>query len=461
MRKGVFIKRSRFDAPVEEVFQWHARPGALERLSPPWDPLDVRFKDGGIEKGARVVMKMKAAPLPLKITWTAEHTDYDENRMFRDRQVKGPFSRWIHTHRFEPDGPRACRMEDHIEYALPVPPFGHLFGNAFVQKKLERIFRFRHSVLAGDLKVHQARGAKKPLSVLVSGASGVVGSALLPFLTTGGHRALRLVRRAADVDKGEVAWDPAKGLLDRENIRGVDAAVHLSGENIGQGRWTKEKKRRIIDSRVKSTSLIASAMAGLDPKPDVLVCASAIGWYGNRGADLVTEEDSRGHDFISEVCERWEKAAAPALEAGIRVVFLRIGVALSPIGGALQRVLLPFKAGLGGTLGPGSQYISWIGMDDLIDVIYHAINHKALEGPVNAAAPNPVTNLEYTRTLGRILARPTSLSVPESAIRLAFGQMGEEVVLSGARVAPAKLLETGFNFRHPDLEAALRHMLGS
>ncbi|MCP4693079.1 MAG: TIGR01777 family protein, partial [Desulfobacterales bacterium] len=461
MKKGVFIKKSWFNAPVEEVFQWHARPGALERLSPPWDPLEVLYKDGGIGKGARVVMKIKAAPLPLKIKWIAEHTDYFENRMFRDRQVKGPFARWIHTHRLEPDGPRACRLEDHIEYALPLPPFGNFFGNALVKNKLERIFRYRHSVLAGDLKAHGAWKDKKPLSVLISGASGVVGSALIPFLTTGGHRALRLVRRAAAAENNEVSWDPAARRLDLEKIRGVNAVVHLSGENIGQGRWTKEKKRRIIESREKSTSLIAKSMASLDPRPDVLICASAIGWYGNRGADLVTEEAPRGRDFISEVCERWEKAAAPALEKGIRVVFLRIGVALSPVGGALERVLIPFKAGFGGTLGSGSQYISWISMDDLIDVIYHAINQEGLEGPVNAVAPNPTTNLEYTKTLGKVLSRPTPLSVPESAIRLAFGQMGEEVVLSGVRVAPTRLLETGFEFRHPELEGALRHMLGA
>ncbi len=460
MKKCIFTKRSRINAPVEEVFRWHARPGALERLSPPWDPLEVIHQSGGIEKGAKAVMKMKAAPLPLKIKWVADHTEYEENRLFRDRQIKGPFAYWVHTHRFEPDGASACYLEDQIEFALPFAPFGNFFGSSFVTQKLERIFHYRHSAIAGDIADHLSRKDKNPLSILISGAGGLVGSALVPFLTTGGHRVIRLVRKLTVSGKEEVFWDPITGRIDPDEIGKVDAVIHLSGENIGQGRWTKEKKRKIIESRNKSTALLAETIAGLDPSPKVFVSASAVGFYGDRGGEVVTEEDTCGSDFISGVCSEWEQAAAPAVEQGIRVVFLRIGIALSPLGGALERLLLPFKLGLGGKLGSGNQYMSWIGIDDLICIIYYAINNDSLDGPVNAVAPDPVTNLEFTKILGKVLARPTVFSVPETAIKLALGEMGREILLTSTRVKSQKLANSGYRFKNPDLEGALRYLLG-
>lgn len=460
MKKCIFTKRSRINAPVEEVFKWHARPGALERLSPPWDPLDVIHKSGGIEKGARAVMKMKASPLPLKFKWVANHTEYEENRLFRDQQLKGPFAHWVHTHKFEPEGASACYLEDQIEFALPFSPFGNFIGSSFVKHKLERIFQYRHSTIAEDIAVHLSRKDKNPLSILISGAGGLVGSALVPFLATGGHRVIRLVRKRPVSGKEGVFWDPLTGRIDSDEIGEVDAVVHLSGENIGQGRWTKEKKRKIIESRNKSTALMAKTIAGLDPCPKVLVSASAIGFYGDRGEEVMTEEDTCGSDFISGVCSEWEKAAAPAVEQGIRVVFLRIGIALSLLGGALARLMLPYKLGLGGKLGSGAQYMSWIGIDDLIYIIYYAINNNSLDGPVNAVAPEPVTNLEFAKILGKVLARPTLFSVPETVIKLAFGEMGREILLTSTRVKSQKLENSGYRFRNPDLEGTLRHLLG-
>lgn len=456
----LFTCKSTFNAPVEEVFNWHARSGALERMSPPWDPLEIVSKDDHIEKGARVVMKLKAAPLPVKITWTAEHILYRPHTVFRDMQVGGPFAKWIHTHRFEPLDETTCTLEDSIEYALPAHPFGQLFAGKLVAGKLKQIFRYRHETLAADLALHRARPEKRPLTFLISGASGVVGSALVPFLTTGGHRVLRLVRRQPVADKDEIFWDPAREIIDRDNLPPVDAVIHLAGENIGQGRWTPDKRSRIIESRNRSTALLAQTMGASDHPPAVFLSASAIGYYGDRPDDLMTEDCLPGDDFISDVCTQWEESAGQAAACGIRTVFLRIGVVLSPMGGALERLLPPFRLGLGGRIGHGGQYLSWIGIDDVIGAIYHAVNCPDIEGPVNVTAPNPVTNIEFTRTLGRVLKRPTPFFIPEKVIRLLFGRMGEEILLSSTRVTPGYLERTGYRFRHPNLEGTLRHLLG-
>ncbi|MCP3953744.1 MAG: TIGR01777 family protein [Desulfobacterales bacterium] len=457
---NLFTRKSTFNAPVEEVFIWHARQGALERMSPPWDPLEIISKPDNIEKGARVVMQLRAAPLPVKITWAAEHTHYRPHSLFRDIQTRGPFAKWIHTHRFEPLDDTTCTLEDSIEYALPAPPFGQLFAGRQVAGKLDQIFQYRHTTLAADLALHQARTETKPLTILVSGASGVVGSALVPFLTTGGHRVLKLVRRPPRPGADEIFWDPVRDVIDRDNLPPVDAVIHLAGENIGQGKWTAAKKKRIIESRNRSTALLANAVGASATPPAVFISASAIGYYGNRPDDLMTEACLPGDDFISDVCTQWEESAIPATGYGIRTVFLRIGVALSPLGGALERLLPAFKLGLGGRIGHGRQILSWIGIDDVVGAIYHAINCPDIEGPVNVVAPNPVTNIEFTRTLGRVLNRPTPFFIPEKMIRLVFGQMGEEILLSSTRATPGFLEKTGYRFRHPDIENALRHLLG-
>ncbi len=453
-----FKKELRVKAPVKEVFKWHERPGALERLSPPWDPLEVISKNQGIGKGTRVEMKIKAGPLPAKIKWVAEHTQYEKNRLFQDRQVKGPFKHWVHTHTLVADGKDATVLEDRIDYALPVHPLGNLVAGKAIKRKLERIFRYRHETTTRDLADHLSRKGKGPMNILISGASGLVGSSLIPFLTTGGHRVTRLVRRQPL--ENERFWDPENRILDLDDMDNIDVLVHLSGENIGQGRWTPEKKRKIIESRNATTSLIAKSISRLKKLPQVFLCASAIGYYGDRGDEIMTEEHECGKDFISRVCSEWENAAAPAMEKGIRVVFLRIGIVLSPVGGALQRLLPLFKTGLGGKMGSGEQFMSWISMDDLIGTIYHAINDDSLFGPVNIVAPHPVSNLELTRTLGKVISRPTLFTIPASLIKMLFGEMGKEVLLAGTRVEPKKIMASGYRFRHPELEVALRHLLG-
>lgn len=296
------------------------------------------------------------------------------------------------------------------------------------------------------------------MRVLISGASGLVGSALVPSLEAAGHRVRRLVRQRCE-EPDAAFWDPAAGTLDAGALDGVDAVVHLAGESIAAGRWSAEVKRRILESRVEGTGLIAEELAALEAPP-ALVAASAIGYYGDRGDEPMDEESPSGEGFLAEVCRRWEAAAQPARDAGSRVVHLRIGMVLSRRGGALQRMLTPFKLGLGGTVGDGRQFMSWIHLDDLVAVIEHALADGELAGAVNAVAPQPVSNREFTRTLGRVLGRPTLVPVPAPLVRLAFGEMGSELLLASTRVVPARLEGAGFAFRFPELEAALAHELG-
>jgi len=292
----------------------------------------------------------------------------------------------------------------------------------------------------------------------MTGSHGMVGSALVPALTAREHRVSRLVR-ASPSDSSEIAWNPEAGRLELASLSSVEAVVHLAGENIAAKRWSEEQKARIRDSRVKGTSLLAETIAGLDPPPRVLISASAIGYYGDRGEEIVVEESPPGKGFLPEVCQAWESAAAPAIRKGIRVVFLRFGVILSPAGGALQKMLPPFRMGAGGPLGDGRQYMSWIALDDAVGVILHALDNTALRGPVNTVSPRPVTNSEFTRTLGRVLHRPAILPMPAFAARLAFGELADALLLSSCRVEPQRLLASNYPYRHADLDAALRHLL--
>ena len=294
------------------------------------------------------------------------------------------------------------------------------------------------------------------VKVVVSGASGLIGAALVPSLRSSGHEVLRLVRRAP-AESDEIRWDPAADELDASLLQGVDAFVNLSGENLAK-RWTDARKRAILDSRVSSTDLLARTAAAFDPKPSVLVVASAIGVYGDRGDEILTEESAAGTGFLADVVRAWEAAADPAREAGIRVVHLRQGIVISKDGGALKPMLLPFKLGVGGRVGSGKQWWSWIGMDDLLAAYAQALEGD-LAGAVNVTAPNPATNEQFTRALGSTLHRPTVLPVPGFAARILFGEMGDAMLLGGQRVLPARLVEAGFDFSAPTIDVALERAL--
>jgi hypothetical protein len=297
------------------------------------------------------------------------------------------------------------------------------------------------------------------MNILVSGASGLIGQALIPVLTAGGHRVICLVRFRPRGGEPLVYWDPAGGDSDTPKLEGFDAVVHLAGEPI-TGRWNAATKRAIRDSRVRSTRLLCETLAQLSSRPRVLIAASASGYYGDRGAEVLREESGAGSSFLSQVCQEWEAATGPAAARGIRVVNLRFGFVLSAAGGGLAKMLPAFKLGVGGKIGSGKQYLSWIAIDDLVQIILFATTAEALHGPANAVAPNPVTNLVFAKTLGRVLGRPTILALPAFLVRLAFGEMGKELLLASARIEPLRLMNTGYQFRFPQLEGALRHVLG-
>jgi hypothetical protein len=448
------------DLPVsaEEAYAWHARPGAFERLTPPWEPVRMLERTGGLGDG-RVVLELPIGPFRQR--WVAQHREAIPGRQFVDVQTEGPFAHWVHTHRFTPLGPDRCRYTDQINYALPFGAAGEL-GAGFVQRKLERLFAYRHATVQADLAQHQrSRGAPARV-IAITGASGMLGRRLVALLTTGGHTVRRLVRsRPAP---GDILWDPERGTLDAAQLEGVDAVIHLAGESIAGGRWTPERKRRILESRIRGTTLLAETLARLSARPRVLVSASAIGIYGDRGDQLIEESaplrTSGERMFVEQVGQAWEAAVEPAESAGIRVVRLRIGIVLSPEGGALPPMMRPVQFGVGGRLGSGQQFLSWIGMDDVIGAIYHAVQSEKLTGPVNATAPHPVRNADFIATLARILGRPAFFPVPAAAIRLLVGQMADELVLTGSRVLPSRLVESGYLFRHPELEGALRFVLG-
>jgi len=442
----------------EEVFAWHERPGALERLTPPWGEVEVLRRAGGIRDGAEVSLRVRRGPTSFR--WDLRHTDYVQGRQFRDEQVSGPLKSWAHTHRFSRRDGGGTLLEDEIDVEPPLGAAGAAIGPAFLKTELARLFRFRYRRLFTDLARHAEQAARPRLTVVLTGASGLIGQNLVHFLTTGGHRVVQLVRDSRQVGEGTAYWNPATGELDPAALAGADAVVHLAGTSIASGRWTDDRKRSILSSRVQGTELIARTLAGLRGGPKVLISSSAVGYYGDRGGDVLDESAKSGSGFLAEVCRAWEGATRAAEQAGVRVVLLRTGVALSPAGGAIGQMLLPFKVGLGGRIGSGKQYMSWIDLDDLVALIHHALYTEALRGPVNATAPHPVTNATFTSALGRALGRPTVVPVPALAVKALFGELGKEALLWGQRVVPRKATESGFTFFYEGVEESLRFQLG-
>jgi len=434
------------DAPLGEVFAWHARPGALTRLMPPWPPVRVEREAGSLRDGQAVLR------LPGGLRWVAAHQpgEYDPPHEFADALTSLPLAAvlpWRHTHQFALAGQRATRVTDLVETPLPA-------------RSLRPMLAYRHRQLADDLAA-QARARAiddGSLTIAVTGSSGLIGTALTALLSTAGHHVIRLVRRLPR-HAGERYWRPADP--GPELLSGVDALIHLAGTSIG-GRFTEDRKQQIRDSRIIPTRRLAELAAASAPGLRAFVTASAIGIYGpDRGDEELTEDSPRGDGFLASVVAGWEDATAPAARAGLRTVQVRTGLVQTPRGGVLRLLYPLFAAGLGGRLGSGKQWLAWIGLDDLLDIYLRAVLDPDLSGPVNAVAPDPVRNADYTATLAGLLHRPALVPVPPLGPRLLLGGEGaRELAEASQHVRPQRLIGAGHQFRYPELDAALRHMLG-
>jgi len=437
--------------PLDEVFAWHTRPGAMRRLVPPWQPMRVVKETESLADGTAIL------GLPVGLRWIARHdpAGYDPPYQFRDVLSSDGLMTlpprvigwWRHTHRYSDAGRGTTRVHDIVDTTVPAA-------------LLRSTFAYRHRQLAEDMAAHAdaAAAGARALTIAITGSSGLVGTALGAFLSTGGHRVIRLVR-GDPVSDGERRWvpsQPASDLLD-----GVDAVIHLAGESIA-GRFTAAHRRAIRDSRVEPTRRLAEVAAATGGRLKTFISASAIGFYGYDCGDTVLDEEGpRGDGFLAEVVADWEGATAPAADAGLRVVRVRTGIVQAAAGGTLKLLRPLFAAGLGGRLGDGQQWLSWIGIDDLLDIYYRAIYDDRLTGAVNAVAPDPVRNSDYTRALAATMHRPARLPVPSIGPRLLLGRQGAaELAEADQRVSPATLLKLGHRYRQPTVQDALAHQLG-
>ncbi|MDF1824947.1 MAG: TIGR01777 family oxidoreductase [Verrucomicrobiales bacterium] len=453
MPDDTFHLTSTIAASAEELRAWHFRQGAFNRLNPPWEKAQVIESFRELEDGARAVIDVGSGP--MKQRWIAEHELIESG--FIDRQVSGPFASWEHRHLFEDLSENTSKLTDSIHYRLPMGVPGRLLGNPVVVPKLRRMFRYRHAVTKSDLERRIASPPPRALSVLITGATGLIGQALTGYLQTQGHTVHTVTRTPKH--EGEIRWNPEAGEIDWPSDLQVDGVVHLAGENVGERRWTAPTKHQILESRRLGTRLISGTIAKLPNPPAVLVSASGSGFYPHDGSEH-DESSPVGNHFLADVCKIWEAETKEAEAAGIRVVHPRIGAVLTPAGGMLKKLTPLFLAGLGGPIGSGRQQLSWISIDDVIDILHRALFEEEWCGPLNVTAPEIVTNREFTRTLASMLRRPALLPVPAGALKLALGEMADETILADIAAIPKKLQSLGYQFRHPDLISALSHVLG-
>ena len=460
---------TKVNADIESTFDWFEHEGSFRRLMPPWEVAEEVRADESLEVGSQRVFRFPAPGAPFfKMTWVAEHTGYEKpngkkKAYFADTMVKGPFWKWDHDHYLtEVDG--ITTVVDDVTYSVPFGPLGMLvdkiLGGSLVTGRISSMFNAREFRLVRDMENHNKFNHLKRKKILVAGSSGLIGTQLVAFLDTGNHDVWKLVRRKADSNKKEISWNPSEGKIDSSEIEGFDVVIHLGGVGIGDKRWSKKRKAAIRDSRVDSTTLLSNTLARLENKPELFMVASAIGYYGNRGDEIVDENTSIGDDFLTEICEKWENSADSARKAGIRTIHTRTGIVMSAVGGALGKMLLPAKMGGGGPIGGGKQWMSWISMDDQIYAMYHLMMSEDTEGAYNLTAPNPVRQKMFAKTLGKVLRRPAFAPLPGFVMRIMFGEMGVKLTLDSQRVMPKRLQESGYEFVHEELEPALRDSLG-
>ena len=441
-----------------EAFAWHERPGALERLTPPWASMTVEQPPASLRVGTRVILRTGIGPVQPR--WVAEHTVYDPPHEFRDVQRSGPFAQWDHRHLFTdlPEG--GTELTDEVTYRLPFGRLGEALAGPIIHPRIARMFAYRHDRTRADLAAH-ATAKEQTMKVAITGASGMIGRALSAFLTTGGHEVVPMVRRSAGA--GEIGWDPEKGTVETDKLRDVDAVVHLAADPVEPRPLTAEKRRRLLDSRVNGTRTIATALAGMESGPRVLVSASGSNVYGDRGGERLTEDSAVGTSgLLCDIARQWEAATQPAEDAGIRVVHARTGIVLDRSATVIKALGTVTRLGGAAPLGTGKQYWPWVSLHDTVGLYLHALVNEELSGPFNACAPEAVTNAEFTRTLAKVVRRPVlPLRVPKFAPSLLLGrELADSLLFTSMRMVPAKALAAGYTFVQPDLEQTLRDLYG-
>ncbi len=449
-----YQKDSQISCAPEELRAWHAREGAFERLGPPWQAMRVVSNEGGIEAGARVRVQLKQ--FGFWHDWIAEIVSSDPVKEFVDTQVEGPFAHWTHRHEFLETDSGGSRLRDSIDYSLPFGALGAAFGGRFVRSNLERAFRYRHAITKSDLEIWKRYQSEPRLRILISGGYGLIGGRLRNFLSAQGHSVSVLSRNPKP---GDVRWDPAKESIDAESLDGFDVVFHLAGENLASGRWNAARKRSFWKSRVDATELLVSGLLRVSRPPRVFLTASGIGFYGDSGDRALTESDPQGGGYLADLCGAWESAANKANAFADRVIAMRTGIVLDSGGGALAKMLPPFRMGLGGALGSGAQWMPWIALEDWIGAA-NFLMQEGKTGAYNLCAPNPVMNRAFGKTLGRVLGRPAILDAPEFALKALIGEFAQEGLLASIRAHPERLSSEGFVFKYPNLGDALRLTLG-
>jgi len=458
---AVFNHKAKFNANIEEIWNWYDSPGAFRRIMPEWEGIDP-IQAGGLKDGEETIFKVSIGP--IKRTWLARHHSVKHGIGFSDRMVKGPFGAWNHRHTFEKDGDSTI-VNDNVEYKLPLHFLTGWSAPFSVKPRMIQMFKYRTDIVLNDLNQIKKTSHLPRQRVLVSGSTGMIGLQLCAFLEAAGHDVHRLVRPTTklpkDVNKEKtVVWNDLTGEIIEGTFEDFDAIIHLAGAGIGDKRWSTKRKKLIRDSRVIPTTNLSKILAGLKNPPKSFLCGSAVGFYGNRGTEVLDENSKTGDDILAEICREWEDSTKPASSAGIRVSLLRTGIVISPLGGALAKLLLPAKFGAGGPVGGGKQMQSWISLDDEIYAIHHLMMDENSSGPYNLCAPTPVNQKTFAKTLGKVLRRPAFAPLPGFVIKILFGEMGQKLVLDGQDVRPNRLIESGFEFTFSDLESCLRNCLG-
>jgi len=446
-----FEKRSRMPTAASDLFDWHGRPGAFSRLAPPWQSVQMLREDPGLGVGKRVELKLGTPLGPRR--WNARHVACEEGRGFTDTQESGPFKSWTHEHRFEAVSAQECDLVDSITFEMPVGEIGH----SYVLAQLEKSFAYRHWVTRRDLELKRSLPDFRCMRIAITGGSGFLGKQLSALLSAQGHE-VYVVTRSRRGER-DIFWDPVNGDLDRSALEGMDAIIHLAGENLTSGRWTKSRKERLWSSRVDTTRFLVASIRKLKNPPRVFLSGSGIGFYGSDPEFCFSESRRGGQGFLAELCEAWEAEALRAESADTRVCLLRTGVVLDPRGGALKQMLPAFKLGAGGPLGSGEQWFPWISLEDWIGAVNFLLFAEGARGPVNLVAAQCLRQREFARRLGRAVKRPAILPAPRFALNLLLGEMAEQALLSSIRAKPAVLEKVGYFFVDPSLESLLSRVL--